>query len=306
MALGNFGKVMPRVLAHEGGFVNDPHDPGGATKYGITARTLGAWRHVGVANSAQVNALGVDEAIAIYRAQYAAVLNFDQLPSGVDYAVLDYGINSGVKRAAQELQRIVGAQVDGHLGLETVNAAHTMPPAVIVNKLCDARLAFLRRLPNWKRYGAGWSRRVAEVRGFAVMLAQQPIAAPPVPQPRPEPVRPVPALPPPDPAPDVPAPVPDFPAVPPVPAEVDLPPLEPAPSAGDVATEPPSSPVKGVVDRLSYLGGGGGISLFLSQVAGSPYAPLIFGGAAAVLLVLIVLAVVLFRESIRRRIEAIK
>jgi lysozyme family protein len=275
----NFAKVMPRVFAHEGGYSNDPHDPGGPTKYGITAANLGSWRGTGVATAAQVQALTEAEALDIYRVQYAGVIQFDLLPSGVDYAVLDYAINSGVTKAARDLQRVVGAAVDGHIGVDTVNACRAMPPSVVVNQLCDARLAFLKALKTWKYFGAGWERRVEDVRAYALDLAQQPVATP-APPPVPEPAPPMPA---PD---DQPLPAPD---------------TTPKGSAADVpAPLTQSMPILGSVTSAV---GSGGFGYTLSQALQHSN-PWVIGGVAALAIIVLAALAFVFRDQISKRIEA--
>jgi len=170
MAVEIFDRVMPRVFAHEGGYVDHPKDPGGATKYGITHKTLSAWRGKPV-TKADVRALTKQEATAIYRAQYWAPIRGDELPAGLDYALFDFGINSGPARAVKTLQKIVGVPADGIMGAITLDAVSKRSPADLINALCDARLAFLRSLKGWSTFGKGWGRRVAEVRAEALALA---------------------------------------------------------------------------------------------------------------------------------------
>jgi lysozyme family protein len=188
---GNFEKVMPHILAHEGGYVDDPYDAGGATKYGITFNTLMNWRGKPITKT-DVQKLTIAEATSIYRKNYSAVVRFDDLPPGVDYAVLDYAINSGPARAKKALQSVLnhGLVVDGVIGPQTMAVLGTTNPATVVNRLCDQRMAFLKNLPRWKRYGVGWSRRVKEVRSIATQLANggQPASVPMPTTPLPKPV----------------------------------------------------------------------------------------------------------------------
>lgn len=190
MTAENFVKVMPRVFAEEGAYSNNPKDPGGATNLGITARTLGAWRGGGIASSDAVKALGKDEATAIYRAQYWNAIMGDQLPAGVDYAVMDFAVNSGSARAAKALQKAIGCAQDGHIGMQTVASAKGLSAAIVAEKVCDIRLAFLKSLPTWGSFGKGWEARVARVRAYSVAMAQAavpPAMAPTMPAPEPEP-----------------------------------------------------------------------------------------------------------------------
>ena len=64
----------------------------------------------------------VDEAKRIYRAKYWDAQRCDELPAGVDYAVFDYGVNSGIGRSKKVLQRVVGVTADGVLGPATMRA----------------------------------------------------------------------------------------------------------------------------------------------------------------------------------------
>lgn len=172
MAKSTFETVRPLLLQHEGGYVDHPHDRGGATNHGITQATLAAWRGKRVSKD-DVRNLTVDEAIAIYRAQYWDAVRGDDLLPGVDYAVYDYAVNSGPSRAAKDLQRVVGATPDGIIGAMTLDRMWHCgkPPSQIVDEICDRRLAFMKRLWNWKTFGKGWARRVAGVRSKALQLA---------------------------------------------------------------------------------------------------------------------------------------
>jgi lysozyme family protein len=164
---------MEYVLKHEGGYVDHPKDPGGATNMGITLATLRDWRERPV-SKANVKALSRSEAMEIYRALYWNTVKGDDLPAGVDYAVLDFAINSGPDRAARYLQRIVGATQDGRIGPITLALTKRMDAAEVINALCDARLAYLKGLKTWDTFGKGWERRVREVREHALEMVEPP------------------------------------------------------------------------------------------------------------------------------------
>lgn len=183
MTAQTFEIVKPLLFAHEGGYSDDPHDPGNwtggkvksgrliGTNHGIAAPTLVAWR--GGATKADMQALTRDDAIAIYKAQYWDTVRGDDLPAGLDYVIYDYAINSGPARAVRDLQRVVGAQVDGIVGPATLHAIDNCGLLVlqIIDQVCDCRLNFMRGLKTWKRYKNGWSRRVSEVRQKGKALA---------------------------------------------------------------------------------------------------------------------------------------
>jgi lysozyme family protein len=165
------------VFPHEGGYTNHPADPGGPTNWGITiydARKY--WKPD--ATAADVKAMPKAIARAIYAAHYAAPLRYDDLPAGVDYAVLDYGINSGVSRAAKVLQRLCDVPADGVIGAASLEAVSRRAPKALIEAICDERLRFLKSLKTWPTFGKGWGRRVAEVRALALHFAAVAAAAP--------------------------------------------------------------------------------------------------------------------------------
>ena len=189
----NFAAALSAVLKHEGGYVDHPSDPGGATNLGITHKTLAAWRKVVPFTKlpkSEIKALTRDEAAAIYRANYWNAIHGDDLPAGIDYAVMDYAVNSGPGRAAKTLQRLVGVPEDGQIGpvtLAAVGKVHPTNIASLINAYCDARMAFLTKLPTFATFGKGWTARVKGVRSLALEMAAQ---TPANPKPQPIPVQP--------------------------------------------------------------------------------------------------------------------
>lgn len=170
---GDLEASMKIIFGEEGGYVNNPKDPGGATKFGITAATLGAWRKNGtVATPTEVRNLSLDEARLIVDGQYAQKISFDKLPPGLDLAVLDFAINSGPAQAGKTFQKVVGVDQDGVIGSRTIAAIPLAIPTVI-DRYMDARLRFLKGLRTWGTFGKGWSRRVERVRVLAKKLAAE-------------------------------------------------------------------------------------------------------------------------------------
>lgn len=157
---------LQRVLKHEGGFVNHPSDPGGATNKGITQITYNAWRKANRLPLRSVKLITTAEIEAIYKKNYWDKVKGDDLPIGVDYAVFDFAVNSGPARAAKFIQRLTGVTADGIIGPATVAAATTKQFG-LVDKLCNERLRFLKSLPHWRVFKNGWTSRVAEVRAVA-------------------------------------------------------------------------------------------------------------------------------------------
>lgn len=166
----NFDVSMRQILKHEGGYVDHPRDPGGATNLGITRATLAEYRGRTVSKQ-EVRELTVAEAIAIYRSRYANAIRYDDLPSGLDHVTLDPAINSGPKRGSQWLQKGLGVKADGKIGKDTLAAARGSNVPQVIQRACAARMGFLRGLKTWGDFGKGWSRRVAEVEAFSMKLA---------------------------------------------------------------------------------------------------------------------------------------
>lgn len=153
MTASNFDAALGVTLVYEGGFSDNPHDPGGATNLGITGRTLAAWRGHSV-TSADVKALTRAEAAAIYRKQYWDAIDGDSLPSGVDLSVWDAGVNSGAGAAKKWLTRATRAT-----------------PVETIHAFAAVRLSFLEALKTWRYFGAGWGRRVAGIEALSVKWA---------------------------------------------------------------------------------------------------------------------------------------
>lgn len=170
----NFARSLALVLKSEGGWSDNPADPGGATMKGVTLANFRRYVKAD-ASKADLRKISDDQVATVYRRFYWDAVLGAELPDGVDYAVFDFAVNSGPSRAAKYLQAITGVPQDGRIGPATIAAVKTKP-ADIINALCDARLAFLKRLPTWGTFGKGWASRVESVRKVAIaMTAPAPV-----------------------------------------------------------------------------------------------------------------------------------
>lgn len=166
-----FRACVAEVLAHEGGYVDHPRDPGGCTNFGITRATLEHWRREPV-TCAQVRAMAVQEARVIYRAQYWNGVRGDDLPAGVDLVVFDAAVNSGRQQSAKWLQRSLRVEDDGAIGPVTLRALHAVTDHEgLIKDMCEQRIRFLRSLRTWPTFGVGWTRRVESIRRQALRMA---------------------------------------------------------------------------------------------------------------------------------------
>lgn len=166
----NFNTALGFLLQHEGGFVVNPQDPGGMTNLGVTKAT---WQqYVGhPVTGADMRNLTPDNVSPLYHDCYWNVIQGDDLPGGLDYAVFDCAVNSGTPKAIRILQSILGVRTDGVMGSRTIASLDGKSATDLINQYCDERLRFLRALPTWADFGAGWGRRIEEVRAQALTLA---------------------------------------------------------------------------------------------------------------------------------------
>lgn len=159
-----FKLALTPVLAHEGGYVNHPRDPGGPTNFGVTQRVYDAYRQRKGQDPRTVKLIEKAEVEAIYKAGYWDKVNGDAMPPGVGYVLFDYAVNSGPSRAIKALQAALGVTPDGTIGNMTMDALETHGDHdALIADICARRLAFMRRLSTWSTFGKGWSRRVADV-----------------------------------------------------------------------------------------------------------------------------------------------
>ncbi len=159
MAAGNFEKCLAQTLKWEGGYSNHPDDPGGPTMRGVIQREYDAWRGKHGKRARPVHQIEENELREIYRSEYWDAMGCDQLPAGMDLCVFDAAVNSGAGRAR------------GWLAQETD-----------IDDFCNARMAFLRRLGRlWRVFGTGWTRRVADIRNKAHLMAGRDVTVQPEP-----------------------------------------------------------------------------------------------------------------------------
>lgn len=149
----NLTQALKHLLGNEGGFVDHPQDPGGATNYGITERVARAHGYNG-----DMRNLPMSMALGIYDSDYWKPIKADQLPEALRFHVFDAAVNSGAGQAVKWLQRAAGVAEDGIIGPRTLSAASLVSPA----KYSAIRLRFMTDLKTWSTFGKGWARRIAD------------------------------------------------------------------------------------------------------------------------------------------------
>ncbi len=177
LTAANYQQFVERMISrYEGGYGWNRNDPGGPTKYGITCYDLAQHRHQHMTSMSAwasiVRAMTLTEADTIYAEKYATACAFNDLRTGCDCVVLDFGVNSGPLRSAKYSQHIVGVAQDGIIGPVTVRAINAYISADFINRLCDARMQFLRQLGIWGTFGKGWTSRIRDLRAYALGLLE--------------------------------------------------------------------------------------------------------------------------------------
>ncbi|MEM1307595.1 MAG: glycosyl hydrolase 108 family protein, partial [Pseudomonadota bacterium] len=175
-----FAQCLAHVLRMEGGYVNDPHDPGGPTNKGVTLATFA--RHTGTALSdvtradliTALKAISDADVSAIYRDRYWRVSRAAEMPTGLDLMHFDAAVNHGPTGAVRLLQRALDVEVDGEIGPITLAAARAQSVSAIIAAYAKARRKRYRALPHFWRFGRGWLRRVDATERAARRALQAP------------------------------------------------------------------------------------------------------------------------------------
>lgn len=149
----NFDQAIERILSHEGGYVNNPRDPGGETQWGISKRSY---------PSLNIKTLTRDQAKDIYKRDFWDRVHADQMYDGVAFQALDFAVNSGIETAVRKLQKAVGVADDGYWGPVTRKAVAKMSESDVIMRFVAERLEFWASLSTWPTFGRGWVRRAAQ------------------------------------------------------------------------------------------------------------------------------------------------
>jgi len=154
----NFSTCLDMLLKHEGGFVDHPRDPGGMTNLGVTLAVYEDYLGRDVSED-EMRSLTPEDVAPVYKQNYWDRVKGDELPSGVDWSVFDWAVNSGPSRASKALQRIVGSYPDGAIGPNTLTKIFEADVHVILNNMHKNRQEFYENLKTFDTFGKGWTRR---------------------------------------------------------------------------------------------------------------------------------------------------
>lgn len=147
-----FDQAFEKLIGHEGGYVNDPRDPGGETKFGISKRS---YPTVDIAD------LNIDDAKAIYKRDFWDRAQCDRLHPDLAFQVFDGAVNSGIGNSIRWLQEAAGVAVDGVVGPLTLRKVGDMDTCIAIARYNGVRLKFMASLSTWDVFGRGWARRIA-------------------------------------------------------------------------------------------------------------------------------------------------
>lgn len=153
--MANFDMAIGKILQHEGGYVNDPADPGGETNFGISKRNF---------PNVDIRNLTVDQAKEIYRTNYWNRVMGDQIQDDeLALNVFDFAVNAGTGTSARIIQKIVGAGVDGVIGNNTISAINRFDPRVAVKEFQKGRILhyvdLVKNNTSLLRFLSGWINR---------------------------------------------------------------------------------------------------------------------------------------------------
>lgn len=170
--MANINVLAPFILSWEGGVSNNKNDSGGLTNKGVT---LAVWtkhgRDIngdGVIDGNDLVTITDEDAVKIMKLLYWDTVKADKILSqNVANILVDWAWNSGVGRAAKEVQAIVGTTVDGIIGEKSIAAINAMNSEVLFKKIFEARLKFIDNIvasnPRNKVFEKGWKNRLNSI-----------------------------------------------------------------------------------------------------------------------------------------------
>lgn len=168
-----FEEALGYLLAEEGGFVNNPRDPGGVTNLGVTKRVWEKWVGRPVTED-EMRRLTPEKVAPLYRQRYWDKCRCGELPSGVDFLVFDTSVNMGPGAAAMLLQEAVGSRPDGVIGPLTVAKAKAAMHYAVVMQMAFLRALRYMKTKNIETFGNGWAGRLKRVQDVAAKASMEP------------------------------------------------------------------------------------------------------------------------------------
>ena len=166
----NYELALNHVLKSEGGWSDNPKDPGGATMKGITLAVYREWKRNPHITKDELRVIPDEDVYNLYKELYWNKVHGDELPSGVDYAVFDSAVNMGVGRASKLIQEAAGVATDGVLGQASLSAIQKANTKELIEKFSQLKESFYRSLKTFPIFGKGWLNRVEAVEKLAEQM----------------------------------------------------------------------------------------------------------------------------------------
>lgn len=148
----NFDQAFDRLISHEGGYVNNPADPGGETRYGISKRSY---------PGEDIATLTLARAKYLYQRDFWDVLGEEVHPA-IKFQAFDFAVNSGAQTAIRKLQSAIGVADDGNWGAVSATRLKGLDVSDVLMLYIAKRLRFMASLSTWKTFGKGWAMRIAD------------------------------------------------------------------------------------------------------------------------------------------------
>lgn len=166
--MADISKFIPTLIKHEGGYVNDPADPGGATKWGVTINT---WRKLGYDKDGDgdidendIKLLEVKDVIPIIKISYWDKLRADEIKNqSIAEICVDWIYNSGTG-VIKNIQKLLGLEPDGIVGKQTLEFINSHDQKELHERILIARHNYYQTIiaknPKLKKFEKGWLKRL--------------------------------------------------------------------------------------------------------------------------------------------------
>jgi lysozyme family protein len=150
--VSTFEQAMARLLPLEGAYVNDPEDPGGETKYGISKHAY---------PDEDIQNMTPERAGEIYKRDFWDKIHGDELPFVIADQLLDFAVNAGIQTSIRTGQQVLGVAADGYWGPVTQATLARVTPGIFTAKFAAAKIRHYTKLTKFPHDGAGWMNRIA-------------------------------------------------------------------------------------------------------------------------------------------------
>jgi len=169
--MADFTQAFQLMIAHEGGYGNDPDDPGGETYKGVARKIFSKWdgwtkvdilkRQSGFPANLDKDPELQQNVSDFYRVTFWDKMNGDQITNqDVASSVFDFGVNAGISTSASLAQMVVGAKSDGVIGPDSISAINNFDPDYFLASFTVAKIAryinIVKKRPTSRKYFYGW------------------------------------------------------------------------------------------------------------------------------------------------------